>query len=238
MMHVKSLKIIKQGTLTFDAFEKPELSLIGLKKLAGVGGGSTVTYIESDKKILVDTGFDFEENLSRENIKQNNEKLIHSLNYFGLKPEDIDILFITHWHLDHFGNIDLFKNCEILTSSIAEPPIDAIGIPDGRYIADGVKVIHTPGHTKDHASLLLKTENLQYSLSTGGGGRIYRVGEKNIVVAGDAVVSPFYYYSNRIYKHNQDFFSKKAGLESVEKIKNTADYIIPGHGGIFRNRIE
>lgn len=234
-MYVKSLKIIKQGTLTFDAFEEPDLSLIGLKKIAGIGGGSTVTYIESDKQILVDTGFDFEENLSKENIKQNNLKLSRSLDYFCIEPEDIDILFITHWHLDHFGNIDLFKNSNILTSSTSEPPIDAVGIPDGQYIADGVKVIHTPGHTKDHASLLLKTENLQYSLSTSGGGRIYRTGELNIVVAGDAVVSPFYYYSNRIYNHNQDFFSKETALESVEKIKNVADFIIPGHGGIFRN---
>ncbi|WP_321421374.1 MBL fold metallo-hydrolase [uncultured Methanobacterium sp.] len=234
-MHVKSLNIIKQGTLTFDAFEEPDLSLIGLKKLAGVGGGSTVTYIESDKKILVDTGFDFEENLSKDNIKQNNIKLTQSLDHFGLKADGIDIVFITHWHLDHFGNIDLFKNSEILTSNTAEPHMDAVGIPDGQYIADGVKVIHTPGHTKDHASLLLKTENLQYSLSMGSGGRIYRTGELNIVVAGDAVVSPFYYYSNRIYAYNQDFFNKEAGLESVEKIKNAADYIISGHGGIFRN---
>lgn len=236
-MHVKSLKIIKQGTLTFDAFEEPELSLIGLKKLAGVGGGSTVTYIESDKKILVDTGFDFEENPSKENIKQNNLKLTQLLDYFGLKPEEIDILFITHWHLDHFGNIDLFKNSGILTSSTAELPINAVGIPDGQYIADGVKVIHTPGHTEDHASLLVKTGKLQYSLSTGGGGRIYRIGQLNIAIAGDAVVSPFYYYSNRIYNHNQDFFSKEAGLKSVEKIKNGADFIIPGHGGIFRNNV-
>jgi glyoxylase-like metal-dependent hydrolase (beta-lactamase superfamily II) len=183
----------------------------------------------------VDTGFDFEEDPSKDNIKQNNAKLTQSLDHFGLKADDIDIVFITHWHWDHFGNIDLFKNSEILTSNTAEPPIDVVGIPDGQYIADGVKVIHTPGHTKDHASLLLKTENLQYSLSTGSGGRIYRTGELNIVVAGDAVVSPLYYYSNRIYDYNQDFFNKEASLESVEKIKNVADFIISGHGGIFRN---
>ncbi len=225
-MHVKSLKIIKQGTVTFDALEKPELSLIGLKQLSGVGGSSTVTYIESDKKILVDTGFDFEENLSRANIELNNIKLIQSLDYFGLKPADIDILFITHWHLDHFGNIKLFRKSEILSS---------VGTPDGKYIADGVKVIHTPGHTKDHASLLLKTEKLKYSYSTGRGGGIYHIGKLNIIIAGDAIVSPLYYYTDKIYNHNQDFYSKEAALQSVHKIRKVADYIIPGHGGIFKN---
>ena len=119
-----------------------------------------------------------------EKCKQNNLKLIQSLDYFGLKVEDIDIVFITHWHLDHFANIKLFKNSEILTSNIAEPPIDAIRIPDGSYIADGVKVIHTTGHTKDHTSLLVKTKRLQYSQSASGGGRIYRIRKLNIVVAG------------------------------------------------------
>ena len=37
-MYIKSLKIIKQGTVTFDAFEKSDLSLIGFKKLARCWG--------------------------------------------------------------------------------------------------------------------------------------------------------------------------------------------------------
>ncbi|HNR26153.1 MAG TPA: hypothetical protein PKI66_05525 [Methanobacteriaceae archaeon] len=44
--------------------------MITLKLLCGVGGGSTVTHIESDCKILVDTGFDYKINDSELNLKR------------------------------------------------------------------------------------------------------------------------------------------------------------------------
>ena len=89
-MPVRKIKIVKNGTLTVEAFEEPSLKDISLKNLCGIGGNSSVVFIESDAKILVDTGF--EEDLS---VEMNENLLINDLKRFGIKPEDIDAVFIT-----------------------------------------------------------------------------------------------------------------------------------------------
>ncbi|MBE8539678.1 MBL fold metallo-hydrolase [Geoglobus acetivorans] len=233
-MAAKTVKIIKRGTVTVEAFEDPQKAP-ALKKLSGVGGGSTVTLIESDAKILVDTGFDCEWNPSKYNIMKNEKVLSFALKNFGLKSEDVDIVFITHWHRDHYGNLRLFENCEIVTSkpAVERHGLDFTGARDGKRIADGVWVMYTPGHTVDHASLILETEKMRYTEKGGFGGQIVGIGSVRIAIAGDAVVSESYYLLGKVWRYNQDFYSEKEAMESVRKIESTADYIISGHGGMF-----
>ena len=232
-MPVRKIKIVKNGTLTVEAFEEPSLKDISLKNLCGIGGNSSVVFIESDAKILVDTGF--EEDLS---VEMNENLLINDLKRFGIKPEDIDAVFITHWHLDHFGNLPVFKESEILTSKTAVERfnLDYKGVKDGERIADGVRVMYTPGHTIDHASLLVRTENLRYSVRGAHGGRLIGIGEVNIAIAGDAVVSSSYYITGKVWKFNSDFYSEEEAIRSIKRLEEVADYIIPGHGGMFRVR--
>lgn len=236
-MPVRSFKIIKPGSIPFDAFEPVDSRAMALKNLSGIGCGSTVTYIESDARILVDTGFDFENTLTDDNVKQNKKRLTHALKAHGLKPSDIDILFITHWHLDHFGNVKMFKDSTIMTSeaAVSRVKIDVTGARDGEQIADGVKVVHTPGHTADHASLVFKTDRLRQSIQTSSGGRIVGIGEVTVAAAGDAVLTPAFYATDTIWTQNKDFTSKDAAAASVNKLVDEADYIIPGHGDLFRN---
>ena len=144
-MPVRDIKIIKQGSILIEAFEEPSPQTIGLKKLAGTGGGSTVTYLESDQTILVDTGYDYEANLSPENREANRVRLLQALAAAGLAPGDIDVVFITHWHADHFMNASLFSGSEIM---LLQPAVDRHslsyrGVVDGEEIADGVRVVAT-----------------------------------------------------------------------------------------------
>ncbi|MDI6807027.1 MAG: MBL fold metallo-hydrolase, partial [Candidatus Aenigmarchaeota archaeon] len=62
---------------------------------------STVLIEDSGLKILVDPG-------------ANKELLLNTLSKEGLKPEDIDLIFLTHYHLDHILNIRLFPDKDIL----------------------------------------------------------------------------------------------------------------------------
>jgi glyoxylase-like metal-dependent hydrolase (beta-lactamase superfamily II) len=236
-MPVKSLKIIKQGTISWEAFEAPEPYVMAMKRLAGSGDGSTVTYIESDKKIIVDTGFEDESDLSDENIKRNESLLKRALKDFGIKPKDIDMVFITHLHRDHFGNLGIFKHSEIVASEPALKLLPGIrGAKDGAELADGVRVMYTPGHTADHASLVLDTERLRYRKQTSsGGGSILGIGNVRIVVAGDAIITPGHFIMDKSWEHNPDLFSAEQSVESMNKIIEVADFIVPGHGGIFKN---
>jgi glyoxylase-like metal-dependent hydrolase (beta-lactamase superfamily II) len=234
-MPVKAIRIIKQGTLSWEAFEEPETHVMAMKRLSGLGGGSTVTYIESDVKILVDTGFDYESDRSADNIKRNKKNLVHALKDMGLKPSDIDIVFITHWHYDHFGSLGAFKKSRILASQPLEG-YKVATVKDGEAIADGVHVMYTPGHTQEHTSLLLKTEKLRYTMrNERGGGSIMGIGHVEVAVAGDAIIAPSYYMMDRLWDRNPNFYSSEKAMESVRKLEESADYIIPGHGNIFKN---
>jgi glyoxylase-like metal-dependent hydrolase (beta-lactamase superfamily II) len=236
-MPVKCIKIIKTGSLLLDVFEKPQSNLLALKLLSGVGGGSTVTYIESDCRILVDTGFDYEIDNSKLNMDRNQKDLTRALERFSLKPGDIDLVFITHGHQDHYGNLELFPNAEVLSNIhlARKGPIKSKGVKDGSSIADGVSVVYTPGHTFDHTSLLLQTEKMRYTVNMEGKGRVMGVGELKVAVAGDAVVSSGYYGARKTWDYNEDFISQQMAAESLDKIIKTADYIIPGHGSMFYN---
>jgi len=68
--------------------------------------GSCVYLINlNNKKILIDTG-----------SSANSDELIDDLNELNIKPEDINLILLTHRHWDHIGNISLFKNAEVFDS--------------------------------------------------------------------------------------------------------------------------
>jgi len=236
-MAVTDIRIIKQGTLALDWFEPPKSNIIAMKYFCGIGGGSTVTLLRSDTTILVDTGFDNESDTSEDNIRANKKRLIHDLKIAGFSPRDIDMIFITHWHADHSMNRGIFRDCEIvmLNEAVERHHLNFTGATPGERIADGIVVLPTPGHTVDHASLLVKTENLRHTARSRSGGRIRGIGNVSVVVAGDAVVSPACYCTGNVWPYNQDFYSEEAAHESTKKIQEIADYIIPGHGGMFWN---
>jgi glyoxylase-like metal-dependent hydrolase (beta-lactamase superfamily II) len=236
-MAVRSFKIVRRGSIPFDAFEPVDSRAMAVKNLAGIGCGSTVTYIESDARILVDTGFEFDSEMTDENIRLNRKLLVRDLKAIGLKPSDIDILFITHWHIDHFGNFKLFKDSTIMTSEAAvdKVKVEVTGVKDGEQIADGVMAVHTPGHTVDHASLVFHTDRLRRSVQAGAAGRIVGIGEVTVVAAGDAILTPSFYMSEKIWMQNRDFTGAEVAKESAKKLVDQADYIIPGHGDMFHN---
>jgi N-acyl homoserine lactone hydrolase len=101
--------------------------------------------------------------------------LIDQLKQIGLTPSDIKFVGISHAHLDHVGNLNLFPNATFIMQRaeykyIQKKPVP-IGILDSTYtflkekhkillngdydvFGDGaVKALSTPGHTPGHQSL-------------------------------------------------------------------------------------
>lgn len=83
-----------------------------------------------DRKILIDTGLGDCEEIMRLQYrygidylarKSKEQEIVGGLGAKGLKPEDIDIVVLTHLHFDHIGNTELFKNARFIVQKVEIP---------------------------------------------------------------------------------------------------------------------
>lgn len=170
----------------------------------------TTTLIESKgKRVLVDPG-------------ANSNLLLQSFRKEKLKVNDINIVYLTHYHLDHILNIRLFPDHNIYDGETLWKK-DEEFFHSGKIPGTDIKILPTPGHSPEHTSLLVKTK------------------DKGVVcIAADV----FWWEdgkqeSNSVEKllKQEDPYANdfKTLLRSRKKLLEVADYIIPGHGKIFIN---
>jgi N-acyl homoserine lactone hydrolase len=103
--------------------------------------------------------------------------LAEQLQQVGVKPEDVDVLGISHMHGDHTGQASQFANARLVMGKqdfelLGKEPDDTLkawrgnGKPltlatgDVDIFGDGsVVAVHTPGHTPDHLALLVNLKS-------------------------------------------------------------------------------
>lgn len=173
---------------------------------------SSVTLIKSDKNIIVDTG-GFEDK----------EKIIAGLKEENLSPDDIDIVILTHLHLDHVVNTYLFNNAKVYCKFRGDyqgqfhlpskGALEHTNINDGIKLADDVEFMLTPGHSEDMVSVIVDTDHGKY------------------VIAGDAIPDESFMDIKQEPKYVSD---QNAFNKSREKILKIADQVVPGHGPMFK----
>lgn len=94
-----------------------------------------------------------------------------ALALLGFSPEDIDLIVLSHGHIDHVGSLPLFAHAPIVLTRIerSDPKPSYFGRArpmdwtDARYhlidaetpVCDGLTLIPTPGHTPGHLSALV-----------------------------------------------------------------------------------
>lgn len=175
----------------------------------------TTTLIQSNgKNVLIDPGAD-------------KQKLLDGLTSKGINIEDIDMIYLTHWHPDHVLNIRIFPNVDIIDAgtiwkdSGEELFFDPTTIP-----GTNIEIVKTPGHTLDHTSLLVHTED-----------------KGDVVIAqdvfwwedGNQKTDDYEQLVNQEDPFMADFEQLK---DSRKKLLQIADWIIPGHGKMFRNEFK
>jgi glyoxylase-like metal-dependent hydrolase (beta-lactamase superfamily II) len=165
---------------------------------------AAVTLIQTEgKNILVDCG-----------ARGTFELITAELAKHKLTPNDIDILILTHFHLDHAFNVALFPNARVIgwmhewrnTGTLRIAKIQDF------EVVKGVKVFPTPGHAEEHLAVEVLLDS----------------GEK-LVIAGDAIEEQ-YVKTKDIHRfaYDKDLYKK-----SADEIIKRADIIIPGHGEII-----
>ena len=142
----------------------------------------------------------------------------------GLRPRDIDLVFLTHFHGDHRYGLELFAGQSWLMASVGlaewrrRSPED-IGLTSRFQPAEGhlphdVSLFLSPGHTEGHCSLMVDTR----------WGRL--------IVTGDAVMTEEFFEAEEGYHNSVDFGQ---ATETIQKIKASTDLVIPGHGNLILN---
>lgn len=165
--------------------------------------GSVTLLQHENQNILVDTGG-----------RGMFSPLKISLKEQGLDPSDINIVILTHLHLDHSFNISRFPNARIFAWMHEWRDGETLRIPgiNGFRLLDVISLLQTPGHAEEHLSVVVQGDD-----------------DVVTVIAGDAVNEEYaltgsvkaFTYDERLYRQNAD------------RILRLADAVIPGHGRIF-----
>lgn len=193
-----------------------DILIEGYAKVTTTGWDATsscVLIVSNNKKIIIDPG-------------ANRDLLFEELKKRNLSIEDIDMVFITHHHLDHAMNVGLFPNAKVIDEEAVYT--QAVAIEGVKMLPDtDITVVATPGHEYAHASLVVPTE------------------KGTVVVAGDC----FWFEDNTQQEFIQDgkisdrekllnkpdSFAEKMDVlvSSRNMLLDLGDFIIPGHGEMF-----
>ncbi|PIZ27683.1 hypothetical protein COY45_01165 [Candidatus Berkelbacteria bacterium CG_4_10_14_0_8_um_filter_42_34] len=181
------VKILIEGYTTADTAEAGEEKTC-----------PTITLIkDKDIVMIVDPG-----------VLEDQKILIDILGKEGLTIDDIDIVCITHSHIDHYRNIGMFPRAKTL---------EYWGLWDKNTVEDwkeqfteNIQIVKTPGHNYDSITLFVKTD------------------KGIIAVCGDV------FWKENFPEDDAYASDKKKLQESRKKILEMADWIIPGHGKMFK----
>lgn len=143
----------------------------------------------------------------------------------GIALEDIDTIFLTHFHRHHRQCLPLFAKSVWLMArteihwwerrketSEEERNLLARIVPIEDHTLPEIEILPTPGHTHGSASLVVETR------------------EGMVVMAGDAVAT-FDHFDYREPADNPEDI--KEARRSIDRIAKIADIVVPGHDNYF-----
>ena len=171
---------------------------------------STTTLIrEGDLKIIVDPGM-------------NKKLLLEALEKENLTTNDIDYVFLSHNHMDHILLAGIFENAKILDEDAIYSFNGTIKSHESKIPGTSIEIVKTPGHDQLHSTIFVDTKEFG-----------------KVAIAADV----FWWADNEEQKTDKESLinredpyvkDKEKLVESRKKLLEIADYIIPGHGKMFK----
>lgn len=86
-------------------------------------------------------------------------KIMQKLADMGIKPSDVDYVWIDHHHPDHIRHLGAFPDAPLLDFWSIYTDETWRDHPDYFEVMPGVTIVRTPGHTNEDSSLLVDTED-------------------------------------------------------------------------------
>lgn len=159
---------------------------------------ATITLVR-DKEIVmvVDPG-----------VLESQQMLIDVLEKEGLSVNDVNMVCLTHSHIDHYRNIGMFPEAKTL-EFYGLWDKDTVDDWEEQFTED-IKIIKTPGHSKTSITLLVKTD------------------KGMVAICGDV------FWKEDMPDEDEYADEPEKLSESREKVKELADYIVPGHADMYK----
>ncbi|MDO8524087.1 MAG: MBL fold metallo-hydrolase [bacterium] len=161
---------------------------------------STISLVKSGNIIMVvDPG-----------VLESQELLKNALTKEGIGINDVNYVFVTHSHADHYRNVGMFPKAKLLeyfalwNGNVAQEWKE--------QFAEDIKIIKTPGHSHTGLTLLADTK------------------EGVVAICGDIFWKE---NSPDFDPYADDMELLKQNREMILKI---ADYIVPGHAGMYKTK--
>lgn len=175
---------------------------------------STTVLWSKDKVVLVDPG-------------AHSQSLLEAMKKAGLSADDIDIVYLSHYHPDHFLNIRLFPKAEIMDGEVRWlNDSEEIFLEEAVIPETDIQILATPGHSEEHTSLIIE-DKVQGFVCIAQDVFWWKDGEQ---------VTGTY---KALLDQKDEFASDGDSLKtSRKKVLKLADYIIPGHGMPFLNKFK
>lgn len=169
---------------------------------------STTSLIKSNGKLIIfDPGC-------------NRERLFEALTKENVRPSDINFVMLSHGHMDHSLLTGMFENAKVISFESLLYNDDLMLEFEDDILGEDTEIIKTPGHCSEHLSLLINTSKGKIIIS--GDVFWWPDGEKQEVDI------------NRADDSHPTELNMKNLINSRKLVLEKADYIIPGHGVMFK----
>jgi len=186
------VKILVEGKINADS----------VAETGEEGTQPTITLVrDKDLVMVVDPG-----------ILDSQQVLIDALKKENLTVNDVNVVCITHSHLDHYRNIGMFPTAKTLEYYGLWNKNTVESWSEG--FTSNIQVMHTPGHDYTGITVFVTTK------------------QGVVAICGDV-----FWKAEYPYDHQDDTFASNPERlkESRDTISKMADWIIPGHGPMYKN---
>lgn len=200
-----------------------------------------------DKTILIDTGLgDCDEVMAMQGqygidyiaTKSKDEEIVTALAQMGLKPEDIDVVALTHLHFDHIGNNELFSKARFVVQKdevpflVSPPPFATFYYREWQHkltsISDRLDTIEGNYRLSKNVELV----------KVGGHAAGQMVVMVNTALGKVCIGSDFYYNYTNIDKSwpMGPLWNVQQWIDNDRWVKSNCDIILPNHDFALFNR--
>jgi glyoxylase-like metal-dependent hydrolase (beta-lactamase superfamily II) len=199
----------------------------------------------TEKVTLIDTGLGDIDEVSRMQrsygvqfvaTRAPDQDLVEGLARHGVRPEDVEVIVLTHLHFDHIGNNELFPNAKFILQRDELPQ----GLRPPKF-----SMFYYPEYAYKMTGILDRLELIDGDVRIDPSVRLLKIGGHTpgcMVVMADTAVGRVCLTSDVMYNYKNleldwpmgSFWNLPELMRGYARLRTEADIIVPEHDWQFR----